>query len=77
MPGYYGGIWRGDQGPTPTQQVMVEASYGGTGGRVLQRNLPQGERRDAGGPAVAHHLQRSGGCSGPPLVIPDGGRGWG
>ena len=55
---------------------MGEAPDGGAGSRVLQKKLPQVERRDAGGGAVTHHLQRGGGHSGPILGIPDGGRGW-
>ena len=34
-------------------------------------------RMDAGGPDFALHIQCGGGRSGPPLIIPGGGRGWG
>ena len=58
-------------------RILVEAPYGGTGGRVLHITLLNGERRYVGGTAVAHHLQYGVVRSGTPLVIPDGGRGWG
>ena len=74
---YPGGICRGYQEPIPPPQVLGEDSYGGTGGRVLQRTLPRVEMRDAGGPDFALHIQCGGGRSGPPLIIPGGGRGWG
>ena len=77
MPGYHGGILRGDQGPLPSLHVLGEAPVGGKYRMVLHRNLLQGERRDEGEPTVNHHLQCGGGRSGMSLGIPDGGRGWG
>ena len=76
MPRYPGGIWCGAQGPTTPPWVLVEAPGGGKGGKVLQRTLTLGERRDTGGPTASHHLQCGGGRSGPPLGIPDGRRIW-
>ena len=77
MPGYPGGIWCGSQGTLPYIQVLREALYVGVGGRVLLINLLRVDIRDAGGTAVAQHLQCGGGPSGPPLGITDGGRGLG
>ena len=74
VPGYPGGIWFGSQGPLPPPQVLVESSDGGAGGRVIRITFLWGERRGAGGPAVAQHLQCCGLRSGLPLEIPDGGR---
>ena len=48
MPGYPGGIWCGDQGPPPTLQILGDATDGGTGGRVLRKKLPRGEKCDTG-----------------------------
>ena len=59
------------------RQVLGETPDGGVGGGVLRRNLPWGERRDAGGPTAAHHIQCGGGRSGPPLGIIGGGNTWG
>ena len=69
MTGDTGVIWRGSQAPTPPMKVLLDATNGGAGGRVLQQNLPQGERRYIGGPAFDHHLQCGDGRSGPPLGI--------
>ena len=69
-----GVIWRGAQVPLSFPQILGKAPYGGNGGRVLRINLLRGERRDTGGPTVAHHLQYSGGFSGLPLGVFDGRR---
>ena len=50
MPGYPGEIWRGDQGPPPPPQVLGEYTYGGGGGRLLQRNFMRGEMQTQGDP---------------------------
>ena len=71
------GIRRGSQVPLPLPQVLGEAPDGGEGGRIIHRNFPRGERWNARGPAVSHHLQCGDGRSGPTLEIPDGRRGWG
>ena len=76
VPGYPRGIWCESQGPPPPPQVLEEATYDGTGRRVLWGTLPQGESWDGGGPTFSYHLQRGGGCIGLSLVIPGGGRGW-
>ena len=44
------------------------------GGGVLQIALLWGERHDAGGSTVVHHIQCGGGRSGPPLGIIGGGK---
>ena len=46
-------------------------------GWVLQRNPPWIERRDAGGPTFAHHIQCDGGRSGMPMGVIGGGKRWG
>ena len=69
MPGHLGDIWIGNQVPPPPLQVLGVASYGGTSGRVIRRTLLWIERRDTGGPTVAHHIQCGGGHGGPPLGI--------
>ena len=76
MPGDPGEIWSGAQGPMRPPQVLVEDTYGGGGGRLLQITFLRGDRHAAGGTGFTHYIQRGGGCFGPPLGIPDYRRGW-
>ena len=46
--GHPGGIWSGDQGPQPPLQVLLAASDGGVGRKLLRITLPRRERRDTG-----------------------------
>ena len=77
MPVHPGWIWSASQVPPPPLQVLGEASDGGSGGRVLRRNLTQIDRCHSGQPTIAHHLQIVGGRGGLPLVILGGGTGGG
>ena len=77
MPRHPGGIRCGAQVSPPPPQVLVEASDGGVGGRLLRITILRRERRDAGGTTFSHHIQYGGGRIGLPLgVIGSGTSHW-
>ena len=77
MPGNPGGLRRRPKRQETTDKLLAPPDHGVQNGGLLRNSIRRGKSRDAGRPAVPHHIQCGSGRGCPALGERDRGRGGG